>query len=153
MFLRPRLISSVIAVLFLVTFAANAQCKLHVKKQCLPALAPFSQSGQMSSARFAPGENAELQVTFNSGIDYRLMVCSEGVLGDVNFKVYDNDKQEVYNSKKDENAKNNSSSKVWDFNVANTQQLNIVLDIPPSDSPNKIIPEGCISIIVGFKKQ
>lgn len=152
MFLRPRLISSLLALLFLVTFVANAQCKLHVKKQCLPALAPYSQSGQMSSARFAPGENAELQVTFNSGINYRLMVCSEGVLGDVNFKVFDSDKQEVYSSKKNEDEKNSPAAKVWDFNVANTQQLNIVVDIPPSDSPNKIIPEGCISIIVGFKQ-
>ena len=124
---------------------AVAQCRNIAKKQCFPELRPYTQNGQFNSARLAPGESAEIQMTFYAGQDYRLMVCSEAVLGNVNFKVFDSDKNELFNSKK-------AAAKQWDFNVAATQALSVQVEIPPSDSPNKIIPEGCVSILVGFKK-
>jgi hypothetical protein len=135
-----------IVCLFLtLQFSASAQCRSVAKKQCFPQLSPYTQNGEFNSARLAPGESAEVQMTFYAGQNYRLMVCSEGVLGDVNFKVLDTDKKELYNSKK-------SDSKTWDFNVTSTQQLIVAVDVPVSDAPTKIIPEGCVSILVGFKK-
>jgi hypothetical protein len=129
------------------SFGASAQCRAVAKKQCFPQLLPYIQNGQFNSVRLSPGETAELQVTFYAGQNYRLMVCAEGVLGDVNFKVMDADKQELYNSKKAKDDK-----KQWDFNVTSTQQFFVFVEVPPSDSPTKFIPEGCVSVLVGFKK-
>lgn len=131
--------------LLFITMDVSAQCRNIAKKQCFPALLPYTQNGQFNSAKLAPGESAEVQMTFYAGQDYRLMVCSEAVLGNVNFKVFDAEKNELFNSKK-------AAAKQWDFNVAATQALSVQVEIPPSDSPNKIIPEGCVSILVGFKK-
>jgi len=131
--------------LAVVALPASAQCRSVAKKQCFPQLSPYTQNGEFNSTRLAPGETAEIQMTFYAGQNYRLMVCAEGVLGDVNFKVLDSDKKELYNSKK-------ADSKTWDFNVTSTQQLIVAVDVPASDAPTKIIPEGCVSIIVGFKK-
>lgn len=133
-----------LCLLLIFHFTGKAQCKTLAKKQCFPQLSPFTQNGQFNSTRLAPGETAEVQMTFYSGKNYRLLICAEGVLGDVNFKVTDTDKQELYNSKK-------ADTKSWDFNVASTQQLFIFVEVPPSDAPTKIIPEGCVSILVGFK--
>lgn len=130
-------------LLFVGISGSFAQCKNIAKKQCFPALAPYVQNGQFNSARLSPGENAEVALTFYAATSYRLLVCSEAVLGDVSYKVIDVDKNELFNSKKAE-------SKQFDFNVATTQQLFVIVDVPPLDSPNKISPEGCVSILVGF---
>jgi hypothetical protein len=136
-----------IAGALVLSFSINAfsQCRSVAKKQCFPQLAPYTQNGQFNSAKLGPGETAEIQMTFYAGQNYRLMVCAEGVLGDVTFKVSSADKQELYNSRK-------TDAKIWDFNVAATQQLIVLVEVPPSDSQTKIVPEGCVSIIVGFKK-
>ncbi|MCC6690714.1 MAG: hypothetical protein IT235_04205 [Bacteroidia bacterium] len=141
-------IKSVIATTLLTaaTLFASAQCKNIAKKQCFPQLAPYIQNGQFNSAKFAPGENAEIQMVFYAGQNYRLMVCAESILGDVSFKIIDMEKNELYSSKK-------SGSKMWDFNVASTQAFIVQVDVPANDTPNEIIPDGCVSIIVGFKKQ
>ncbi len=138
---------------FILSVSGFSQCKMLAKKTCFPALSPFIQNGQLNSAKLSPGETAELQITFYSGQNYRLMVCSEGVLGDVNFKVFDAEKTELFSSKKAtyDEQKDNSSAKFWDFNVTSTQQLIIGIDVPPSDAPNKLIPDGCVSILVGFQ--
>ncbi len=131
---------------FAVTIAAIGQCRNIAKKQCFPQLTPYIQNGQFNSARLAPGESAEVQMTFYAGQDYRLMICSEAVLGVVNFKVFDAEKNELFDSRKTEVKK-------WDFNVATTQSLSVQVEVPALDNPNKIVPDGCVSILVGFKKQ
>ena len=123
----------------------SAQCKAVAKKQCFPSLAPYIQNGQFNSAVLASGESAEVQLVFYAGQAYRLIVCSEAVLGDVTFKVLDSEHNELYNSKKE-------ASNTWDFKMSSTQQLIVVVEVPVSTSPNKIIPQGCVSIITGNKK-
>jgi len=146
--IKTNLKSLAIAAACFLFFSINgsSQCRNVAKKQCFPQLLPYVQNGQFNSTRLSSSETADMQMTFFAGQDYRLFVCSESVLGDVNFKVMDADKKELFNSKK-------ADSKQWDFNVATTMQLIVEVEVPPNDSPNKIIPEGCVSVLVGLKKQ
>jgi hypothetical protein len=146
--MKIRFRSIVLAVFLFVLAATNvsAQCRNIAKKQCFPQLKPYIQNGQFNSARLAPGETAEVQMTFYAGQDYRLMICAEAVLGEVTFKILDAEKNELFNSKK-------SEVKLWDFNVASTQPLIVQVEVPTNDTPNKLVPDGCVSILVGFKKQ
>lgn len=121
------------------------QCKSFSKKNCIPSLLPYNHNGQLNNITLMPGESAELLMTFYSGQDYRLMVCGHPILGEINFKVSDKDKKEIYNSK---NAK---SSSIWDFKVASTQQLILEIEVPESESKTKIMEIGCVSVLVGFK--
>lgn len=136
-----------LTTVFLVVAATTvvAQCRNIAKKQCFPSLSPYIQNGQFNSARLAPGETAEVQVTFYAGQEYRLMVCGEAILGDITFKVFDSEKNELFSNKKGE-------TKTWDFNVATTQSLIVYVEVPPNNNPNQIVPDGCVSILVGFKK-
>lgn len=142
--LRIVLIALLIAAAF--PFTAAAQCKGFVKKTCLPKMLPYTHNGQLNNAVMTAGDKAELQMTFYSGQQYRIVVCAQEVLGKVSFKVYDSSRKEIYDSN---DGKDHST---WDFKVAATQQLTLEIIAPDLDSPNKLVPSGCVSVLIGFKK-
>ncbi|HYG50847.1 MAG TPA: hypothetical protein VD905_08080 [Flavobacteriales bacterium] len=124
---------------------SHAQCKGFAKKSCIPDLKPYSNSGKMNATTMRPGDKAELMVTFNSDVEYRLMVCGMDNIK-VKFKVMDTDKNVFFDSEK--NKKN-----YFDFNVASTQQLIVEIDCEDKESLTGITPEGCIAILTGTKSR
>lgn len=130
---------------FTVTLA-TAQCNVFVKKKCLPKISPFTQNGQMNTTTLSPGQKTSLNLTFYSGQDYRILVCGEPILGDLSFKILDMQKKVVFDSQK------NDYPDFWDFKVKNTQQFVVEVQVPESESTSSVLPTGCVSIMVGFKK-
>lgn len=66
-------------LLFLLVFIpsfASAQCKPFTKNKVLPKLNGYVQNDSYNSAQMAPGEEAEIMVTFFGGRDYRLLVVA-----------------------------------------------------------------------------
>ncbi|HLP14062.1 MAG TPA: hypothetical protein VK177_19175 [Flavobacteriales bacterium] len=124
---------------------SHAQCKGFAKKKCLPDMKPYATSGKINATTMRPGDKAELMVTFNSDVEYRLMVCGMDNIK-VSFKVMDTDKNVFFDSEK--NKKN-----YFDFNVASTQQLIVEINCEDKDSLTGITPEGCISILTGTKSK
>lgn len=107
---------------------------------------PFTHDGQMNVSTLSAGQNTDISLTFYSGQAYRILVCSEETLGDVTFKVMDMSKKVVFDSK------DNNYPDFWDFKVKNTQQFIVHVEIPPSASVSSAPPSGCVSVLVGFKK-
>ena len=106
-------------------------------------------NGQLTNALFNPGDSADIEMTFNAGQEYRILVCSQDMIGNVHFKVMDKSRKILYNS--DPKTKNPS----WDFKVANTQVLIVQIVVPNMENKNKITrltPSGCVSLLVGFKE-
>ncbi len=126
--------------------AALAQCNGFTKKKCIPLLAPFIHNGQLNSASFMPGENAELLMSFYSGQEYRLLISGQEVLGNIQFKVMDSDRKLLYDNKEHGNVK------YWDFNVKSTQQLIVEVIVPEQKVDNNLTQSGCVAVLVGFKK-
>jgi hypothetical protein len=122
----------------------SSQCRSYTKKKCRPALAPYQHNGQLNNAVLVPGDKAEIMLTFYSGQEYRVSVCYMPILGDVAFKVKDTDKNLIFDSTKNEND-------YFDFKVAATQQLVVEIKVPDSEKANEIVPQGCVSVLVGFK--
>ena len=146
MTLRNLFSISLALILLLSVNFSQAQCRAFAKRKCLPTIEEdgFKFTGQMSNAVLLNGEKAELALTFNSGKTYRLMVCSKAILGDVTFKLLDNDRTLIYDSEgKDVNY--------FDFNVESTQQLILVITVPELDITHGIVHDGCVSIIQGYK--
>lgn len=125
---------------------AFAQCKNFTKKEGFPAVSPYKHNGQITSTKFMPGDEAEIEMTFNGGNEYRVLVVNQKVIGNVELKIMDKSKKVLFSSKDgDEMPK-------WDFRVKNTQNLIVAIKVPEMDEhSNKITPEGCVSILVGFK--
>jgi hypothetical protein len=126
------------------TVVTNAQCKVYAKKNCLPRVAPFTHNGQLNSATLIAGQKVQLEMTFYSGQNYRILVCAQDVLGKIDFRLLDTDKNVVFDSR------DNNSPDHWDFNLKSTQQLFVEVEVPKSDSPNGIVPSGCVALLVFF---
>lgn len=135
-----------IGIIAFSTTSAIAQCNTFVKKKCMPKISPFTQNGQMNTSTLSSGQKTSLNLTFYSGQDYRVLVCAQEELGDVTFKVMDLKHKIIFDSEK------NDRPDFWDFKVKNTQQFIVEVQVPESESTSSVLPSGCVSIMVGFKK-
>lgn len=135
------------SILFvMVTLNSFAQCKNFTKKVGFPALAPYTHNGQLTSAKFIPGDEAELEMTFNGGNDYRVLIASQEMIGDVQLKIFDKSRKLLFASKSGEQNPH------WDFRVKNTQQLIVYVKVAELDKVStNLVPEGCVSILTGFR--
>ena len=104
----------------------------------------YVPSENFSAAKFMPGDVAELDMTFSKGEDYRLLICSQSTLGDVEFKIYDTDKNLLFDNSEQEYTDS------FDFRVPGTQELTVAVKVP-EDSNQTLSPQGCVAIIVGKK--
>lgn len=123
-----------------------SQCKNFTKKEGFPALAPYTHNGQLTTTKFIPGDEAELEMTFNGGNDYRVLVCRQEMLGDVELIIMDKTRKVLFKSNPGDEKPH------WDFRVKNTQQLIIQVKVAEmSKVSTNIVPEGCVSILTGFR--
>lgn len=123
----------------------NSQCKSYIKRSCVPKLSPYAHSGQLNKTVLFPGDKAEIMLTFYSGMDYRIIVCSEVILGKVTYKVMDMDRNLIFDSAKEKDKGS------FDFKVASTQQLMVEINVPQPVVQPEILPQGCVAVVVGYK--
>ena len=126
------------------TYQAQAQCKKFTKNVCLPNLKPYTYNGQLNSAVLGEGDVAELLLTFHKDQKYRISVCNQDMLGDVQFKIFDTKKNLVFNKA------DNPNKVYWDFISKSTQQLIVQVTVPESKPKSEIKKTGCVTILVGF---
>ena len=136
-----------LSALVVLQTGAMAQCRAFAKHNCIPNLLPYKFNETFNAAQLANGEEAEVDLTFYSGQEYRLMVCAQSILGNVNWKLTDATGQTLFESKA-EDPKDH-----FDFKVSNTQQMKIILDVPANAvGGNEMLHVGCVGILVGFKE-
>lgn len=133
-------------VLILFSGSAYAQCKTFVKKDCIPDLDPFVHNGQVNTTTLMAGEKAEVQLVFFQGLEYRIMICSQEVLGSVNFRLLDSQRKEVFNSK------NHNEAKTWDFKAGTTQNFIIEVETSESSTSHGMVEHGCVSVLIGSRE-
>lgn len=130
--------------MLLLPFTADAQCRAFTKNKVLPLLDGYVQNDNYNSAVLVPGDEAELLLTFYAGKEYRIVVGSHPVLGDVEFEVVDTNDETIYKNSTSDNKS------VFDFKMSNTQQLIVKVRVPKQESA--ITPEGCVTVLVGSKE-
>jgi hypothetical protein len=133
-------------LLLVLPFMLNAQCKGFTKKECIPDLKPYVYNGQLNSAVLNEGDVAELLLTFYSGQDYRIFLCGQPILGNLEFRLLDPDRNVIFYNK------DHDFVKFWDFKSNTTQQLIVQVRVPVGESRSEIVQSGCVSILVGFKE-
>ena len=140
-----RIIPVVALLLVANAFNANAQCKAFAKKVCIPELGAYTHDGNYHAAILVEGEEAELYKTFYSDMEYRVSVCGEDKLPEVEFKVLDANKNVLYSNK------DASYAKTWDFKLQSSQQLKLVVKVNSLNKPGDTPASGCVAIMFGFK--
>jgi len=125
--------------------AAFAQCRSFAKNKCVPELAPYKFNETFNSAQLAPGEEAEVSYTFYSGQDYRIMVCTHPILGEVNWKLVDQNNKVIFESLADEPKHH------FDLKAATTVPMKVIVWVPTKPA-SAMVHVGCVAIMVGFKE-
>lgn len=131
--------------LLLTASTAQAQCKSFAKNKCVPGLAPYKFNETFNGAQLSPGDEAEVALTFYSGQEYRVMVCAQAILGEVNWKLVDENNKIVFESLADEPKHH------FDLKAAGTTQLRCVVWVP-ARAKTEYVHLGCVAIMVGFKE-
>lgn len=140
-------LTPIIAALFAFALAtpADAQCRSFTKRKCMPEMAPFQFNETFNAAQLAPGEEAEVDLTFYSGQHYRLLVCDHPILQGVNWQLVDGAGNTLFKSTVDDPKEH------FDFKVATTQRLKVHIDVPARPSATQMLQVGCVSILIGYK--
>lgn len=125
---------------------AFSQCRRFTKTKCMPALGEYIPNENFNSAVLIPGDQAELMMTFYAGQDYRVMLCTEDILGDVVYTLVDSDGNKIFAS--DEQLDDHI-----DFTMQSTQQLKMTINVPQRENMNQLTHEGCATVLVGYKEK
>ena len=139
------ILSIICALISLVPSRSYAQCKQFAKNTCRAGLAPYQHDGNYHAAILLEGEEAELYKTFFSNTDYRIGVCGASNLGNIEFMLLDGTGKVLYNNK------SNNYDWKWDFRLESSQQLKIVIKVPPIGNQPGNPMEGCVAIMFGIK--
>jgi hypothetical protein len=128
------------AVLFFAFFAkyGAAQCSGPVKEG-IKKLAPYTHNGQVNNVTLVLGSPSKIHLSFYKGLSYKIQVCSDPAAGLVNFKVFDENNAEVFNSKNEKDARS------WEFFSNSSQELVVEL---VTDDESK---QGCAAVVVGMQ--
>lgn len=136
--------------LLIILFAAvqtslvMGQCRSFVKNNCGDAMEGFIPGESFNAVKLFPGDAAEVEMTFYSDVDYRLLVCSHEILGDVNFQLVDKDGEVVY-----DNA-DREFSEFFDFRLEGTRTFGLRIKVPEQED-SAIKAQGCVAILLGRK--
>ena len=149
--MRPKhiLASAIVTVLFVVAFSSpnvRAQCKSLVRSGCVPQMKPYIHDGSNQAVVMYDGEDAEVFKTIFAGQRYRLLICSEVTLPNVEFVVSDNRRNILFDNRK------NGNVQVWDFISDASQQIKITIRIPKSQKQEKLV-SGCVGVLFGVLAQ
>ena len=122
---------------------SNAQCKNFVKKQCAPLLEDYIPSDKFNSLRMVEGEEADMFLVFVANHDYRVVICAQEILGDVEFEILTDRGQVIFSSL------GNEDKRSFDFSTTSTEKLQVIIKVPPNESASGMMHEGCVTVMVG----
>jgi hypothetical protein len=132
-----RLAIALFTLTFLVNSTSSAQCKTEIKEG-IKKLSLYTHNGQTNNLIIVAEKPLELHLSFYKGLRYKIQLASDAGLGLVHFKVWDEDKNELFDS---------SDDKVdfWEFLSTSSQELTI--EIISTDKSKK----NCVAVLVGMK--
>jgi hypothetical protein len=138
----------VITLLFFVgvssySFAQSA-CKGFSKKNCKVAFGEYVPNPQVMESEIKAGESAEAPIIFYKQHDYKIFICTEEHLGEVNFKIKTGDGDVLFDNRDFEMTKD------WDFTMTSTKRLIIEVG-STQEAGDGFTESGCAAIMVGYK--
>lgn len=129
-----------ILLLTFATIPAKAQCD-SVASFCEKNFTKdYLSDGQEYRALLIKEQTAEFHLTLYGGTTYRFGACSGLEDGNILFRVYDQEHNELFSNKEYE------LSPYWDFKVNST--LNVIVEANINEEK---VSSGCAVLLVGFK--
>lgn len=134
----------ILAAVVMCSGQAFSQCRTFVKNNCGEAMTGYITSENFNAARLMAGDEAELNMTFTGGEEYRLLMCHQPILEHIEFQILDTDKNVLFDNREHELVDH------FDFRVPGTQEL--IVQVKVAEGKNKALAsQGCVAILVGKK--
>lgn len=118
---------------------AMAQCDITADICQNHITGEYLSDGQHYRALLLEGQVAEFNATLYGGSTYRFAACSGTVDGNLQFRVYDKDRNLIFMNNKYQNAP------YWDFQLESTMDVIIEAELDPIAGSS-----GCAVMLVGF---
>ena len=125
---------------------ANAQCKVFVRT-CVSELHPYIHDGSYQAVIMTEGEEAEVYKTVFAGQSYRLFVCADNTLPQVEFIVSDFRRNILFDNRKNNNAT------IWNFKFDSSQTIKVTIRVPKSNQGASERVFGCVGVLFGLIEQ
>lgn len=134
-------------------FSQAGVCGQFHKKYCVLEKAKgekWQYNAQSKSGLFNQGMTSKLRCVIYKGMDYRISVCCETVLGDkVNYKIFDSRTNELLF---DNSAAENTQ--IFEFQSVSTRQLIIEVMVPQGATEkdkHKASDAACVGLLIEHK--
>ena len=129
-----------LAVLILGGVSAKAQCDTIATICNKNFTKNYLSDGQEYRALLIEDQTAEFHLTLYGQSNYRFGACSGLNSGNLMFRVYDENRNEIFSNKEYANAP------YWDFKVNNTLDVIVEANLNLDE-----LSSGCAVLLVGFK--
>lgn len=139
-------LSTLVVSATLISSEVNAQCKGFTKRNCMQELSPYLSNGQFNGAYMIPGESADVKINFNQGLSYRLIICADPFLENLNYTLKD-DKGVIYL-----NDTLKETTGFTDLEVTQSKPMTLSISVPEKENTTGIVRNGCVSVLIGFKE-
>lgn len=131
---------SLTLLLALSSFESKAQCDT-IATICGENFSrDYLSDGQEYRALLLDDQTAEFHLTLYGGSIYRFGACSGLTNGNLYFRVYDSERNEIFSNKEHKIAP------YWDFKVESTLDVIVEANLNPIKASS-----GCAVLLVGFK--
>ena len=150
--MRTIFLTLVLACLSFSVYSQAGVCTNFHKKYCVfdKSVEKWNYNAQSKSGLFAQGMVSKLRCVIYKGMDYRISVCCETVLGDkVNYKIFDGRTNELlFDNAAAENTQ------VFEFQSVSTRQLVIEVVVPQGATEkdkHKATDAACVGLLIENK--
>ena len=131
-------------------FSQSAVCGQFHRKNCVSEGGNWQYNAQSRSGLFNQGMVSKLRCVIYKGMDYRISVCCDVIIGDkVNYKIFDSRTNELLfdNATAD-------NTQVFEFQSVSTRQLVIEVVVPqgPTEKDkHKPTDAACVGLLIEHK--
>ena len=133
-----------LTILLLISICAisvNAQCDITADVCEKHITDDFLSDGQHYRALLLTDQVAEFNATLYGGTTYRLSACSGTQDGNLQFGVFDKERNLIFRNVEHSNAP------YWDFQLASTMDVVVEAQLDPIAGSS-----GCAVMLIGFKR-
>lgn len=134
------IIGVVFALITLSSTSVNAQCDTIASICSKNFTTEFLSDGQEYRALLIEDQTAEFHLTLYGGSTYRFGACSGLNSGNLIFRLYDEERNEIFSNK------NHEMAPYWDFKVKSTLDIIVEANLNLEE-----LNSGCAVLLVGFK--
>lgn len=145
-------IFTLLLFLNIVSFSQTIVCGDFHKKYCVleKDKKEWQYNAQSKSGLFTQGAISKMRCVIYKGMDYKISVCCETILGDkVNYKIFDSHSNELLF---DNSAAENKQT--FQFQSVSTRQLVIEVTVPKGATEkdkHKAIDAACVGLLIENK--